>query len=91
MLTSYHEAAPMVFDEAVCLAVPILATQTTSTDEMITSAKAGFVCNNTNGDIENSLLSIISNRDSLNDISNSLKNSSFTNEKAKEIFNVIVS
>lgn len=46
-LTSYHEAAPMVFDEAKILGVPILTTETTSAYEMVEKEHAGIVCENT--------------------------------------------
>lgn len=46
LLTSRHEAAPMVFDEAQILKLPILATPSTSTSEMIIDRQAGWVCEN---------------------------------------------
>lgn len=46
-LASYHEAAPMVFDEAKILGVPILTTETTSAYEMVEKEHAGIVCENT--------------------------------------------
>lgn len=47
ILASYHEAAPMVFDEAKILGVPILTTETTSAYEMVEKEHAGIVCENT--------------------------------------------
>ena len=46
LLTSYHEAAPMVIDEAYILGVPVLTTRTNSSDEMITDRACGWVCEN---------------------------------------------
>lgn len=46
LLTSYHEAAPMVIEEARCLGVPVLSTEIISTKEMVTEAQAGWVCDN---------------------------------------------
>jgi glycosyltransferase involved in cell wall biosynthesis len=46
LLTSYHEAAPMVIDESYILSVPVLATRTNSSDEMITERACGWVCEN---------------------------------------------
>ena len=46
LLSSYHEAAPMVIDEARCLGVPILSTEIISTKEMVEEAGAGWVCAN---------------------------------------------
>lgn len=81
-LPSYHEAAPMVFDEAACLGVPILATKTTSTDEMILDEKAGFVCENTQEGIIEGLLYVLQNRDVLKSIKDGLAKHSFSNERS---------
>ncbi len=47
LMTSYHEAAPMVIDEARSLGLPVLTTRTTSAHEMVEEAGAGWVCDNT--------------------------------------------
>ena len=44
LLPSFHEAAPVVFDEAQCLGVPILTTPTNSAEEMVAQRAAGWVC-----------------------------------------------
>lgn len=44
LLPSFHEAAPMVFDEASCLKIPILSTETTSAVEMVAKQGNGWVC-----------------------------------------------
>lgn len=44
LLPSFHEAAPMVFDEASCLKIPILSTETTSAVEMVEKQGNGWVC-----------------------------------------------
>lgn len=46
LMSSFHEAAPMVIEEAVSLGVPVLTTRTTSSEEMVTLAEAGWVCGN---------------------------------------------
>lgn len=46
LVSSYHEAAPMVIDEALCLGLPVMSTATTSTQEMIVERGAGWVCDN---------------------------------------------
>lgn len=46
LLSSYHEAAPMVIEEARCLGLPVLSTEIISTKEMVTEARAGWVCEN---------------------------------------------
>jgi glycosyltransferase involved in cell wall biosynthesis len=90
MLTSYHEAAPMVFDESACLGVPVLATATTSTDEMITEAGAGFVCENTQEGINEKLLYLLNNRDELEKVRLNLKKKSFNNEEIVKKFKEII-
>ncbi len=79
MLTSYHEAAPMVFDEAACLGVPVLATETTSTKEMIVESETGFVCDNSDEAIIEALLNVLENRELLDAVKEKSKNKVFTN------------
>ena len=47
LVPSLHEAAPMVFDEANQLGLPIISTKTTSAEEMLKGN--GIVCENTQG------------------------------------------
>ena len=63
MVTSEHEAAPMVINEAVFLGVPILSTETLSSYEMITEKKVGIVCKNNQESITKALYSFLTNRD----------------------------
>ena len=46
LLSSFHEAAPMVFDEAATLGVPILSTATLSASELVEKRGIGAVCEN---------------------------------------------
>jgi len=80
MLTSYHEAAPMVFDEAACLGVPVLATQTTSTQEMIVQSGCGLVCENSQKGINEALLSLALNREKIIEIRAHISKSHFEND-----------
>lgn len=59
LLTSYHEAAPMVIEEARHLGVPVMTTRTTSSQEMVTAVNAGWVCENTQDGIDQCLLEIL--------------------------------
>jgi len=45
-LPSFHEAAPIVFDEACALNIPILSTNTLSAKEMVEDREVGLVCEN---------------------------------------------
>ena len=91
LLPSYHEAAPMVFDEAACLGVPILATKTTSTDEMILETGFGFVCDNSQDGIYSKLLYVLNNKSELLSIKNNLTLKEFSNriiiDKLENILN----
>lgn len=46
LLPSFHEAAPMVFDEACSLKIPILTTETLSAVELVEARGIGVVCEN---------------------------------------------
>jgi len=60
LLTSYHEAAPMVIDEALSLWVPVLTTATTSSKEMVTARNGGWVCENTQEALTDMLIRVAS-------------------------------
>lgn len=47
LVSSFHEAAPMVFDEALTVKTAVLSTRTLSADEMVTERGIGLVCDNT--------------------------------------------
>lgn len=57
LLSSFHEAAPIVFDEANILGLNVISTKTTSAAEMLTSS-GDIVCDNSKEGIENALLTL---------------------------------
>ena len=57
LVSSYHEAAPMVFDEAKLLGLKVIATNTTSAMEMI-GTKYGVVCENSMEGISDILINL---------------------------------
>lgn len=59
LLPSYHEAAPMVYDEAACLGVPIISTELLSAKELVTDRKIGIVCDNSDEGIKRALLEAV--------------------------------
>lgn len=73
LLPSFHEAAPMVYDEAACLGVPIVTTRLLSAIEMVEKRGLGIVCaNSQDGIVDGILQAIKSHKTSLHiDISNS--------------------
>lgn len=62
LMTSYHEAAPMVIEEAKLLGVPVLTVETTSSEEMVTQANCGWVCKNSQEALNASLLDVLSSK-----------------------------
>ncbi|MBE6985145.1 MAG: glycosyltransferase [Ruminococcaceae bacterium] len=60
LMTSFHEAAPLVIEEAASLALPVLTTETTSSDEMVVQADNGFVCANSQEAIDETLYALLS-------------------------------
>lgn len=57
LVPSYHEAAPMVFDEAILMGTKVITTNTTSAEEMIGNTH-GIVCENSTEGIAAALMKI---------------------------------
>ena len=72
LMTSEHEAAPMVIDEAACLSLPVLSTRTSSVDEMILARNIGRVCECDQKSINEALFLMISDREELNKLRGSM-------------------
>lgn len=58
VVPSYHEAAPVVFQEACVLQLPVLTTRTLSADEMV-GTKRGFVVENDDDALKAALCNLI--------------------------------
>lgn len=84
LVPSYNEAAPMVFDEAQVLGIPILTTDTTSAKELVSDRGIGIVCENNDDAIKSALIDIIRNKPDRNDIQ------SFSNKRAVKQFNEVI-
>ncbi len=65
LLTSYHEAAPLVIDEALYLGVPVLSTKTSSSEEMILERGGGWVCENDQQSLNDLLLQVLRDEKSI--------------------------
>lgn len=65
LMTSFHEAAPMVIEEAVSLGIPVLTTRTTSSEEMVAQAHTGWVCENDDAALTAALTGILSDPEEL--------------------------
>lgn len=86
LLTSYHEAAPMVIEEAHCLGLPILTVETTSSKEMVTARKCGWVCENTQEALNECLINVLSDPIALHTLADQLKRSQMDNSEALQQF-----
>lgn len=82
LLPSYHEAAPIVFQEANYLGVPILTTETTSAYEMIKICETGWVCSNDINGIYNGLKEILLDKDKLLKCKDNVMKKNYSNFKA---------
>lgn len=59
LIPSYHEAAPLVIDEAKCFSVPVFSTRTSSADAMVTDRQLGWVCDHSQAAIDELLLALL--------------------------------
>lgn len=55
LVPSFHEAAPMVFDEAAALGVRVISTRTLSAEELVAARNVGIVCDNTDSGLEQAI------------------------------------
>lgn len=86
LMTSFHEAAPMVIEEAISQGVPVLTTRTTSSEEMVTLADAGWVCENDQASLTAALTEIISEPVQLKAKRNKLQSRTLDNTVARAQF-----
>lgn len=90
LISSYNEAAPMVINEARCLNVPILSTETSSAVEMILNNESGWVCKNSQEDLVTALTNICMNMDEVVMIREKMKKKPVDNTVARYSFERIV-
>ena len=90
LLTSFHEAAPMVIDEAYILGVPVLTTRTNSSDEMVSARNCGFVCENNQDSLNSMLFDVLRDGGTLQGVKEALKQRVADNALAiKQFFSII--
>ncbi len=90
LIPSYHEAAPMVIDEACALALPVLTAETTSSKEMVTDRGAGWVCENNQQAITVALENILRRPEQLLAIKQKLGNYPANNNLAQKKFRAMI-
>lgn len=87
LLLSYQEAAPIVIQEAICLNVPVISTNTLSAKELV--GENGIIVDNNEESIFAGLKNILDHPEILNNIKNNIKNE-FGNEKKVKQFERIM-
>ena len=82
LIPSYHEAAPMVIDEARALGLPVLTVKTTSAEDMVSRRGCGWVCENTDDDLCRALASLLSSPAEISSARERLLNAEIDNSEA---------
>jgi len=91
LISSFHEAAPMVINEAKFLGVPVISTNTTSAEEMILENREGFICENSEDGLYLILKFIIDSPEKLLECREFLSKQIYNNEKALSQFKNLIS
>ena len=89
-MTSYHEAAPMVIEEACSLGIPVLTTRTTSSQEMVTDPNYGWVCENSQEAINRALAEVIAEREVYDCVKAGMQTRYMDNSKALAQFEALI-
>ena len=88
LMTSWHEAAPMVIDEARVLSLPVLSVKTTSSDEMI--SECGWVCENEQAALNTALTALLKAPERIQAVRARLSQANFGNERAEAAFAALI-
>lgn len=86
LIPSYSEAAPLVIGEAACLGTPVLSTQTSSAEEMISQNGLGWVCPNSENALQTALEALVAEPGMIADKKAKLANATQNNDKAMAQF-----
>jgi glycosyltransferase involved in cell wall biosynthesis len=86
LVSSYHEAAPMVIDEAKIVGVPVFSTDIPVIKEKVTT-KTGYICVNSEEGIYEGLKEIFNNQDLLVQMRKELSKSKYSNLESFNFFN----
>ena len=90
LVTSHHEAAPMVIDEARAVGLPVLTVETTSSVEMVLERGCGWVCENSQEGLNVMLSRVLLDRSLLEETRERLRETIPDNTKAERAFRAIV-
>ena len=86
LLTSFHEAAPMVIEEASALGTPILTVRTTSSNEMVVKRNCGWVCDNGQQALNEALVRVLRNSAEVDALKQAMLSRTFDNSEAMAQF-----
>ena len=90
LISSYHEAAPLVIDEARCFGIPVLSTNTSSAEDMISKRELGWVCDNSQEALNQAMLNLLEDPTQLREKKIKIMRTECTNEAAVSAFNGIM-
>jgi len=90
LMTSYYEAAPMVIEEAACLGLPVLTTETTSSEDMVKRQELGWVCENNQEALNTKLVHVLEDPAVLQTVKMRLRESVMDNTLALEQFTKMI-
>ena len=76
----------MVIDEAYILGIPVFATRTNSSDEMVTARNCGWICENNQQDLNRMLLEVLQDLAALRTMKEKLRNNGANNDLAVKQF-----
>lgn len=89
IVPSYHEAAPVVFQEAKLLGLPVLTTRTLSAAEMIGESN-GWVVDNEDAAVEKELLDLLNDRSKIDKKKHWLKNTTLIENDAIGFYELLL-
>lgn len=90
LMTSYHEASPLVLDEAAGLGLPVLTTRTTSSEDMVTRRGCGWVCENNQEALNEMLGQVLADPDMLRSVRTHLQGCAMDNALALKQFTKMI-
>ena len=90
LMTSYHEAAPLVIEEAASLDVPVLTVETTSSEDMVTQRGIGWVCANKQEALNEMLVQVLADPEMLRTAKMRLSGAVMDNARALEQFTKMI-
>ena len=91
LFPSIHEAAGLVIEEAASLGIPVLASETISSKEMVLENGFGWVSKNNQEEFNFNLEFLLRNKSMIDSKKETMQNKIFNNELNVEEFNYLIS